>query len=150
MGVTLSFRATSPRARIARFDDWADLGPEVTIQSIGGVGKVLRILRAARIVTPRDSLELVGQEERVARLLDRALGVSLRISFRHRSRLRFVAWMDGGIETVSDVAEVREEGDAYLVTRIGGRFPVRFERSDVTRQQREIEHWYEVLDIERV
>jgi len=148
--VTLSFRATSPRARVGRVDDWADLGPEVTIQSIGGVGKVLRILRAARIAAPRDALELVGQEDRAAELLHRALGVALRISFRQRSRLHFVAWTEDGVETVSDVAEVKELDDAYLITRIGGRFPVRFERSAVTRQRREIENWYEVLDIERV
>jgi len=149
VGVVLSFQPRSGRLGVGRIDDWADLGPEFDIPAIDGVGKVLRVLRAARIVAPKDPLELLGCEERAARLLARAVGTVLRLAFRRRSRLRFVAWTEQGIETVNDVAEVQEHDDAYLVMRRGGRFPVRFERHAVVRQRREFENWYEVLDIER-
>jgi hypothetical protein len=149
VGVVLCFRPRSGRSGMQRIDDWADLGPEFGIPAIHGVGKVLRVLRAARIVAPKDPLELLGREERAAALLGRAVGTLLRVAVRRRSRLRFVAWTEQGIETVNNVAEVQEHDDAYLVMRRGGRFPVRFERHAVVRQRREFENWYEVLDIER-
>lgn len=148
-GVTLSFQLRSHRLGVGRIDDWADLGPELSIPAIGGVGKVLRVLRAARIAAPADPLDLVGREHRAAGLLARAVGTALHLALRRRSRLRFVAWTDRGIETVSDVADVREYDDAFLVLRRGGRFPIRLDRSDVIRQCKEFENWYEVLDIER-
>jgi hypothetical protein len=148
-GVTLSFRPRSSRLGLAQIDDWADLGPELSIPAIGGVGKVLRVLRAARIAAPPDPFDLVGREDRAARLLVRAVGTALRLALRRRSLLRFLAWTERGVETVSDVAEVREYDDAFLILRSGGRPPVRLERCDVIRQRKEFESWYEVLDIER-
>jgi hypothetical protein len=41
------------------------------------------------------------------------------------------------------------EEDAYVVRRIRGRFPLRFERAAVIRQRTESERWHEILDIER-
>jgi hypothetical protein len=148
-GVTLSFHPRNSRLGLAQIDDWADLGPELSIPVISGVGKVLRVLRAARIAAPPNPLDLLGREDRAARLLARAVGTALRLALRRRSRLRFMAWTERGVETVSDVAEVREYADAFLILRSGGRFPVRFERCDVIRQRKEFESWYEVLDIER-
>lgn len=148
-GVTLSFHPRSGRLQGEQIDDWADLGPELSLPAISGVGKVLRVLRAARIAAPRDPFDLMGREDRAARLLTRAVGSALRLALRRRSHLRFVAWTEAGVETVNDVSEVREYDDAFLILRRGGRFPVRFERREVIRQSREFESWYEVLDIER-
>ena len=60
-----------------------------------------------------------------------------------------VAWTESGVETVEDVAEVREFDDAYFVVRRQDRFPLRFDRASVVRQRAETERWHEVLDIER-
>lgn len=148
-GVTLSFHPRSTRLGLAQIDDWADLGPELSIPAIGGVGKVLRVLRAARIAAPSNPFDLVGREDRAAQLLARAVGTALRLALRRRSVLRFLAWTERGVETVNDVAEVKEYDDAFLILRSGGRPPVRLERRDVIRQRKEFESWYEVLDIER-
>jgi len=61
-GVTLSFHPRSSRLGLAQIDDWADLGPELSIPAIGGVGKVLRVLRAARIAAPSNPFDLVGRD----------------------------------------------------------------------------------------
>ena len=110
---------------------------------------MLRILRAARIAFPDDARLLIGREERVAALLERAIGTPLLLALRSRSRVRFKAWTEGGVETVEDVSEVLEDSDAFLVLRRQGRFPVRLERSQVVRQRTEHEQWYEVRGIER-
>jgi hypothetical protein len=147
VGVVLCFRPE--RSPDEPIEDRAELGPELTIPAVGGLGKVLRILRAARVAAPGDPLELVGREARAAELLARAAGTRLRLALRRRGALRFVAWTEQGVESVGDVAGVLEEGDEIVVLRSGGRLPVRFPRERVVRRTTELETWYEVLDIER-
>jgi hypothetical protein len=124
-------------------------GPRSPSPPFRGLGKVLRLLRAARIVAPRDPLGLVGRADHAAELLGRAVGTTVRLEVRPRTRLRFLAWTERGVETVHDVEEVIEEPDAWVVRRMRGRFPVRFERSAVIRQRIESERWHEIFDIER-
>jgi hypothetical protein len=148
VGLLLGFRPTG-HLGIERIEDFADLGPELTVPAVAGVGKVLRILRAARIAAPADHRTLVGHPERAGALLRRALGTAVRLAFRERSRLRFAAWTEDGVEEVRDVVDVREAEDAYVVYRRGARLPLRFAREGIVRHQTELEHWYEVVDIER-
>lgn len=148
VGLLLTFRPTG-RLGIDRIEDFADLGPELTVPAVAGVGKVLRILRAARIAGPADPLTLVGHAHEASALLERAVGTAVRLAFRERSRLRFAAWTEDGVEEVLDVVDVREAEDAYVVYRRGARFPVRFDRDEVVRHRTELERWFEVVDIER-
>ena len=150
VGVLLRFRPLSRTLGVDTVEDYADLGPALTLPAVRGLGKVLRILRAARIATPPDPLELVGRESQAAGLLARAVGTALRLEVRPRIRLRFRVWTDRGVETLEDVLDVRELEDAYLVHQRHARFPVRFERASIVRHRTETEHWHEVLDIERV
>jgi hypothetical protein len=148
-GVALHF---DPQGRLPGADhieDFAALGPDFTIPVVVGLGKVLRILRVARVATPADPRELVGCEGRAAELLERAAGTRVLLGVRPRSRIRFAAWTEGGIETVEDIAQVTEWSDAFHVMRRRGP-PVRIPRESVARQQTEMERWYEVVDIERV
>ena len=147
-GVLLSFRPVQARLEVDVIEDFAELGPTLDLPAVDGLGKVLRILRAARIAPP-DGAALIDREEKAAELLTRALGTLLALEVRPRNRMRFVAWTDAGVETVEDVVDVVEEPDAYLVVRKQGRFPVRVLREDVVRQQTTSERWYEVTSIER-
>lgn len=148
-GVWMRFRPERTRPDLESIEHFADLGPELSVEAVRGVGCVARVLRAARIALPGDPLALVGRVDEAAELLERAIGTPLRIGFKTRSRLRFLAWTENGLETVNDVAEVRELDDAFFVTRQGGRFPVRVDRASVVRQRTECERWYEILEIER-
>lgn len=145
----LRFRPARRRADVDRIDAEAAIGPELDIPTVAGLGKVVRILRAARIAHPADIEELAGREQMLLDLLDRAVGTALAVELRPRSRMRFTAWTESGVETVDDVTEVLEAPDAYLVMRRSGRFPVRVPRELVVRQQTELERWYEVTEIER-
>jgi hypothetical protein len=148
-GALLAFRPERARLGVDRIEDFAELGPALTIPAVAGLGKVLRILRAARVVVPRDPLSLVGETAQVLSLLARAEGTRLLLSVRRRSRRSFVAWTEAGVEVVPDVADVIEGEDEYLVLRRGQRVPVRLPRAAVSRQQTRMERWYEVLGIER-
>lgn len=148
-GVVLSFEPARLRLEIDRIDDFAELGPELTVAAVAGLGKVIRILRAARLAGPKDPRELLGQEERAAALLERARQTVLQLALRPRTRLRFVAWTESGMESVEDVVEVLESPEAYYVIRRAGRYPVRVARDAVVRHRTELERWYEVVSIER-
>lgn len=149
VGVELGFRTGAARIETERIDDFADLGPELTVPAVAGIGKVLRILRAARIAAPREPQALAGRVDEATALLTRALGSRLQLEVRPRSRVRFTAWTESGVETVSDVADVVEGDAEYLVMRRGGRFPVRFAREAVVRRVTETERWFEVIGVER-
>jgi hypothetical protein len=148
-GVALVFRAEGGHHAIGRIDDFACLDETLSVESALGIGKVLRLLRAARIAAPPEPNSLQGDPTRAASLLERALGTQVRLEVRPRSRVRFTVWTESDVESVSDVAEVLEDESAYLILRLGGRFPVRLPREKVVRQRTESETWYEVMSIER-
>jgi hypothetical protein len=148
-GVALVFRSEGGRRAVGRIDDFACLDETLSVESALGIGKVLRLLRAARIAAPPQANSLRGDPTRAATLLERALGTRVRLEVRPRSRVRFTVWTESEVESVSDVAEVLEDESAYLVLRLGGRFPVRLLREKVVRQRTESETWYEVVSIER-
>lgn len=150
VGVELGFAAPAGFLDDAeQLQDFADLGPQLCVPAVAGIGKVLRILRAARIAAPRDPLALLGREEEAASLLGRALGARVLLEVRPRSRLRFMAWTDAGVEVVDDVADVIEEPGVYLVVRRGGRPPVRIPRAAVVRRRTVRERWWEIVGVER-
>lgn len=157
-GVRMRFRpvhaASAAALGVRSLEDFADLGAfpagsELSVPVALGVGRVLRILRAARIAGPADPLELVGREERAAELLRRARGRPLCLTLRRRSRLRFLAWGEDGLHVADDLLDVREVADAYLAYPARGGAPLRFARRDVARVSREIAPWYEVVEVER-
>lgn len=149
VGLELGFRAESPRFEAERIEDLAELGPELSVPAVAGLGKVLRILRAARIAAPRDPTRLIGDLDEARALLERALGTGVVLAVRPRSSLRFVAWTEDGVETVDQVADVLETDDAFVVTRRGGRLPVRLERAGVVRRRTDVARWFEVVGVER-
>jgi hypothetical protein len=147
-GVWLAFQPEAARLDVEIVHDFASLGPPRSLAATVGLGKVLRILRAARIAAPVERGRLV-QEEEAARQLERAVGQRLLLDLAPRSRLRFVAWTDAGMETVDDVSDVLEGEDAILVYRRTHRLPVRVPRVHLVRRTTECVRWYQVLDIAR-
>jgi hypothetical protein len=148
LGVKLRFRSEGARAPVEHIEDFADLGPEPTLESIVGFGRVLRLLRAARLAAPTAPEELLGQPEKAAQLLDRALGTVVVLEVRPRSSVRFTVWTEQGMASVDQVLDVVEDETAFLVRRRGG-LPVRVPRNSVVRRQTSRETWLEVVAIER-
>jgi hypothetical protein len=145
----LGFEPTPGRGLPDRIDDLAPLGPELDLASVRGVGKVLRLLRAARLSAPDDPRLLLGRVHATCVRLERALGTPVMLHLRSRVQLRFRAWTETGVEEVEDVAEVIEETDAYWVQRRGGLLPVRLPRHQIVRTVTDRETCFEVLHIER-
>jgi hypothetical protein len=149
VGVVLAFRPERSRIDVTVIEHFADLGPKWDLPAVGGTGSILRVLRAGRIVAP-EAEELIGKPEQAAKLLERALGTAVSLELRRRSRIRFTVWTDEGVETIEHVRRVSESDDAFLVVRTPGLPPIRIDRERVVRQQKELERWWEVLDVERL
>jgi hypothetical protein len=116
---------------------------------VSGLGKVLRILRAARIATVPDQRRGLVAVDAVVEQLERAVGTPLVLEIRPRSRIRFLAWTEESVEVIENVLEVVETPDTYFVSRRRGRYPVRVPREKVIRQLTETHRWFEILSIER-
>lgn len=148
-GVELSFRPLRAETLPTPVRDVADLGPEPSVTTVRGLGKVLRLLRVARLARPGDPRHLLGRPAEAAALLERALGTSVVLRLRPRAEVRFLAWTERGVESIAEVSEVLEGGDAWLVLRRNGRTPVRVARDAVIRTRTQCDTWYEILDIQR-
>lgn len=148
-GVLLGFRPETARFDTDRIECEAQLGPGNCVETVEGIGRVARILRAARLATPSDPTEWIGRTADVETLLGRAIGTALQLEVRPRTRLRFTAWLEDGIQVIDDVAEVTETPEGFSVRRRSGRFPVLVARKGLARQQTESIRWYEILSIER-
>lgn len=154
-GVALAFgppRGAGSRAwqRLGcqRARDFAPLGDADDVESLLGLARVVRILRAGRIAPPADPRSLLGRPERAAAWLQRACGTRFVLLLRPRASLRFTAWTEAGVASVGDVARVDVEPDAYWVQRRRGA-AVRIPRPQVVRTATECESWYEVAALER-
>ena len=148
-GAMLCFHPLTGRLGTGRIEDWVELGPDLSVEAALGIGKVLRILRVARISVSASVETLAGDLPRVFELLARAVGTELRLIVRPRSKLHFLAWTEEGLTKVEDIAEVSVEGDAYMVKPRGARLPQRFPRDSLIRQQTDCERWLEVVEILR-
>ena len=150
-GVLLVFEPVSGRTRtslgVTQIDDFADLGPELTIPAVNGIGKVLRTLRAGRIAAPEPSA-LLGHAHDAAALLARAQRARVVLCLRPRVSTRFVAWTESGVQSVEDVIDVFEQADAWIVAPRHGQL-LRIPRAGVARQLTEAQRWWEVVAIER-
>ena len=150
-GVLLVFEPISARTRtslgVTQIDDFADLGPELTIPAVNGIGKVLRTLRAGRIAAPEPSA-LLGHAHDAAALLARAQRARVMLCLRPRVSTRFVAWTESGVQSVEDVIDVFEQDDAWVVAPRHGQL-LRIPRAGVARQLTEAQRWWEVVAIER-
>ena len=149
-GVLLVFEPISARTaatlEVSQIDDFADLGPELTVPAVRGIGKVLRTLRAGRIAAPKPHA-LLGRARHAASLLARAKHARVALRVRPRVATRFVAWTESGVQSVEDVVDVFEYPDAWIVAPRRGH-PVRIERAGVARQLTETQPWWQVVAIE--
>ena len=149
-GIALFFTPTSRNARdVGSVEDYADLGPELTLESSHGLGTLLRVMRATRVAAPKPARLMLGEPVATAERLAAGYGHAVTLEIAARSRILFRAWTDEDTVEIDDVVEVLSDESAYLVARAGHRMPVRVPRSSVVRHETVREPWFQILTIER-
>jgi hypothetical protein len=149
VGVMLTFEPLRSRIVTETIEDFAELGADQDVSAVSGVGKVMRILRCARISAPRTPEGYMDKPTETCALLERALNVELLLELKARSRVHFSVWTENGVETVRDVKEVVELEDGFLAVPFVSALATFFSRKDIVRQNTEVERWYDVVDIQR-
>ena len=149
-GVALQFAPSSRNARdVESVDEFADLGPELTLSSSRGLATLLRVLRVARLSAPRPPGSWLGEPELATRRLQAAIGRSFALEVVPRVRLKFTAWTEEDTVEVSNVADVQSDESGFLVRRVGHRIPIRVPRELVVRHETGRERWFQITAIER-
>ena len=149
VGVMLIFEPLRSRIVTETIENFAELGTDQDVSAVSGVGKVMRILRCARISAPRTPDAYMDKPVETCALLERALSVELLLELKARSRVHFSVWTENGVETVRDIKEVFELEDGFLAVPFVSTFATFFSRKDIVRQNTEVERWYDIVDIQR-
>ena len=149
-GVALYFTPTSRGARdVGGVEDYADLGPELTLASSHGLGTLLRLMRATRVAAPKPAQSMLGEPTATAAKLAPGVGHAVALEIVPRNRILFRAWTEEDAIEIDNVVEVLSDETAYLIARVGHRMPVRILRSSVVRHETVREPWFQIVGIER-
>jgi hypothetical protein len=114
-------------------EDRVRLEPRGELSAIEGVGRILRILRAARVQAPNNLYELADRPEKVAALLRRCVGARVLLHVARRIERVLTVWTEMGVERIEGVVDFGEDGDGLWVRRKGGQSVLRIPRGSLIR-----------------
>jgi hypothetical protein len=125
-----------------------ELAPRGSMASVNAVGRVLRILRAARLRPPADPYALADDPERAAELLLRCRGARLRLELRRRLERQLTIWTEGGVERISRVVDFHENPEGLAVRILGSQTPRWVPRHGLIRYAARSEESLQVIGVE--
>ena len=134
-GSRLVVRLTPVRGNPPEICDRICMGPERDLQTVNGVGRFLRLLRAARMRAPKDPYALHDDLELAAELVRRCRGTTVQLEVRRRLELVLTLWTEAGVERIANVLDVQEESQALAVRRRGGHSVLRIPRDSLIRYE---------------
>ena len=143
--------AFEPRAgRPARIEDRVRLARPGELATVYGVGRLIRLLRAARMRVPRDPYALALDRARALELLRKCLGTEVLLHVDRRLKRVLTLWTESGVERVDDLVDYAEDADFLSVRGRGGGAPLRISKRDLVRYETGAEDAYVVVSIESV
>lgn len=144
-GTSLLIRFSALRGHPPEIVDRIRFGPERDVDVVQGVGRFLRVLRAARIRPPDDPYRLLP--EQAAELVTRCFGSQVELSLRKRYERALTLWTESGVERFSEVVDFHEERDALVVRRRGGQSPLRVPRHTLIRYEAASAEFFDVVAV---
>jgi hypothetical protein len=124
------------------------LGPPGDVAVVFGVGRWLRILRAARIHVPGDPYAICRDVTRALELLRRSIGASVVLSVARRLERSLTLWTESGVERIDGVLDFVASGDGLLVRRRGGGPLLHVPRESLIRYESGASERLEVVSID--
>ncbi|MFQ5697385.1 MAG: hypothetical protein ACE5IL_03765 [Myxococcota bacterium] len=140
-GAGLVVRYVSVRGTPRELEDRIRLGGGGDLESVHSVGRLLRVLRAARVQAPDDPARLHDDPDATAALLRRCTGTRVALHFALRTERSLRVWTEEGVQRFDRVVDVREHAAALEVRRRGSATALRIARANVIR--------FEVATIQR-
>jgi hypothetical protein len=114
-------------------EDRIRLEPRGELSAIEGVGRILRILRAARVRAPDDLYELADGPEKLTALLNRCVGARIVLQVAQRIERLLTVWTETGVERIEGVVDFSEDAEGLSVRRKGGQSVLRIPRGSLIR-----------------
>ncbi len=129
-------------------EDRIVLAPKGEMIAVNGVGRLLRILKAARVRAPRDPYNECADPNRAAALLHKCRGVIVDLHVARRFNRGLKIWTEEGVERISGVIDYTETPDALEIRRRGGRSVLNIPKLNIIRFELSSEEYYVVTSIE--
>jgi hypothetical protein len=139
----------SPRSGHAReIEDRVPLSAQGDMGTIHAVGRVLRLLRAARVRAPRDPYQMVREREFALGLVRRCIGAAVQLRLARRLTRVLTVWTESGVQHIRGLLDCIETADGLSVLRRDGRGALHISRRDLIRYETTTEEDFIVSSIE--
>ena len=123
----------APRAGWPEIEDRIPLGPRGDPTAVHGVGRMLRILRTARVKLPPNPYRLDDDAERAAALVRRCRGTLVTLRVTRRVERELVVWTEAGVDRFRGVVDFEEDELGLWIRRRGGSLVLRIPRRTLIR-----------------
>ncbi|MEE2704435.1 MAG: hypothetical protein VX614_10485 [Myxococcota bacterium] len=147
-GFFLRVRFAPIRGTPAEIEDSIRLGPRGDLEAVHGVGRLLRILRSARIRAPRDPYALADAPQFALSLLQRCRGALVCLHLRRRIRRGITVWTESGVDRIPGILDFGEDVEGLWIRRLGGQSLLRIPRARLIRYATTSENSPEVISVE--
>lgn len=147
-GPVLMLRYAPRGGRPAEIEDPILLDPAGEMATVYAVGRLLRILRAARVRVPSDPYALAAEPERALALARRCLGTPLILHTRRRLERVLVVWSESGVERFRGLVDFDETSEGLLIRRRGGGARMLIRKSEIIRYETSSEEEFVVQSVE--
>jgi hypothetical protein len=147
-GADLLLRFEPVRGDRTPIEDRVRLAAPEEISTIRGVGRLLRILKAARVQPPADPYALARSPGLALELLRRCTGARVVLRVTRRIERVLTIWTDAGVDRISDVLDFEEDAEGLSVRRRGGQSVLRIPRRSLIRFASASRSRPEILSVE--
>jgi hypothetical protein len=129
-------------------EDRIALGEGGQLATVYGIGRLLRLMRAARKRPPADPYALAHDHPRALELVRRCLGAEVQLHVHKRLRRVLTLWTESGIEQIHGLVDYRESPQGLSILRSGGRSTLQVSRHELIRFEASTEDDYVVIAVE--
>jgi len=128
--------------------DRIPLAPVGELAYVAGVGRWLRMLRAARVRVQGDPYALCRDVERAAALARRCIDTTLRLVVARRFERSLTLWTDTGVQHFGAVIDFTESADGLWIRRRGGGPLLHVARDTLIRFESASQEHLEVVSVD--
>lgn len=132
----------------AELVDRIPLSPAGELAFVAGVGRWLRMLRAARVRVEGDPYQVCRDVERAAELARRCIGTTLSLVVARRLERSLTLWTDTGVQHFNAVIDFTESADGLWIRRRGGGPLLHVARETLIRFESTAQERHEVVSVD--
>lgn len=144
-------RFVAPASIVHELVDRLDFAPRGSLAAVRGVGRLLRLLKAARIRPPERPYDLDENLDEAVRLVERCRGAEIGLLVRPRFERALTLWRETGVQRIERVVDFREDRESLSILtrgRRGGQTEQRIPRHELVRYVVSTSEVYEVAAVE--